>query len=329
MTKVSSCLGMMDEKILNFFKKSKDGYVSGEDLSEAFGISRTAVWKHIERLREEGYEIVASPHLGYKLVSVPDRLTEIELKWQLKTKVIGKKIYSYKETGSTNDAAHSLAASGETEGAVVIAEYQTRGRGRLGRKWVSPRARGAYFSIILRPDILPRDLSLITLVSSLSIAKTIREVVGLPALIKWPNDILVNQRKVCGILTELNGEADKINFVIVGIGININTKKELLPGNATSLSIEKGREISRLEFMKNILRGFDKYYKIFNSGRIDAIIKEYKKLSAILDRQVQINYHNQSVSGHAVDVDKEGALILRMDSGFCERVLAGDVMILR
>ena len=320
---------MLDDKILSFFKKRESGYVSGEELSSAFSISRTAIWKHIEKLRDEGYEIVASPHLGYRLISVPDRLTAIELKWQLKTEVIGRNIYSYKEIGSTNDAASSLAVSGEKEGSVVIAEYQTKGRGRLGRKWVSPKAKGAYFSVILRPDILPREVSVITLVSSLIVAKTIRETVDLPAFIKWPNDILINNHKVCGILTELNAEIDKVNFVIVGMGVNINTKKELLPETGTSLSAEKGEEISRLEFVKALLRNLDKYYKIFNKGRIEAIIKEYKKLSAVLDRQVQINYHNRFISGHAADVDKEGALILRMDSGFCERVLAGDVTMLR
>lgn len=320
---------MFDDKILNFFKKYKDGYVSGEDLSDALGISRTAVWKHIEKLREEGYDIAASPHLGYRLVSVPDRLTEVEIKWQLKTEIIGRRVYYYKETGSTNDVANKLAASGEPEGAIVIAEYQTKGRGRLGRKWISPRGKGCYLSIILRPDILPKEVSRITLLASLSVAKTIRETVNLPALIKWPNDIMINNRKTSGILIEMNGEIDKVNFVIVGIGININTKEELLPEGATSLMEEKKEEVPRLEFVRALLRNFEKYYKIFNKGKIGGILKEYKQLSAILDREVEVNYHNRVISGSAIDVDNEGALILRLDSGFQERVLAGDVVMLR
>ncbi len=320
---------MIDHKILGFFKKRKDNHVSGEELSEALGISRTAVWKHIERLREEGYDIAASPHLGYKLVSAPDRLTEIELGWQLKTEVVGRKIISYKEINSTNDAAYHLATSEEAEGTVVIAEYQTKGRGRLGRKWISPKSKGAYFSVILRPDILPTELSVITLFSSLAVAKTIRETVGLSAFIKWPNDILIKGQKTCGVLTELNGEMDKINFVIAGIGININTSKELLPEGATSLSEEKGAGIPRLEFVRALFRSLDKYYRMFKKGRIESILKEYKKLSSVLDRRVQIDYHNSLVSGVATDVDREGALILRLDSGFNERVLAGDVKILR
>jgi len=320
---------MLDERILDFLRKWDGRHVSGEELSELLGISRTAVWKHIEGLRDEGYDIAASPHLGYKLISAPDRLTGIELKWRLNTEMIGKVIYSYKEIGSTNEAAYDLAVSGEQEGSVVVAEYQTRGRGRLGRKWVSPRGSGAYFSIILRPDILPKEVSSITLFSSLAVAKTIREKTGLAALIKWPNDVLINGGKVCGILTEMNAELDKINFVVLGVGININTKKEVLPEGASSLMAEKGEGISRLEFVRALLLSIDKYYKIFNSGRIADIIEEYKRLSAVLDRRVRINYHNRLISGHVLDVDTEGALILRMDSGLNERILAGDVTILR
>ena len=320
---------MIDGKILDFFKRSKNGYVSGEELSEVCGVSRTAVWKHVEKLREEGYDIAAAPHLGYKLISAPDRLTKIELESQLNTRRIGKKVYSYKEIDSTNDAASRMASEGEPEGNVVISEYQTKGRGRLGRKWVSPKGKGAYFSIILRPDILPREVSFITLLSSLSVAKTVREAINLPAFIKWPNDILVNGRKVCGILTELNGEQDKVNFVVVGMGININTKKELLPEGASSLALEKGDVLNRLDFVKTLFQNIEKYYEAFNKGKLREIITEYKMLSAVLDTEVQINYHNKLISGHVVDVDEEGALILRMDSGFNERILAGDVTILR
>jgi BirA family biotin operon repressor/biotin-[acetyl-CoA-carboxylase] ligase len=222
-----------------------------------------------------------------------------------------------------------MASAGEPEGTVVIAEYQTKGRGRLGRKWISPRGKGAYFSIILRPDILPREISVITLFSSLAVAKTIREAVALPAFIKWPNDVLINGKKVCGILTEMNAEIDKINFVITGIGMNINTKMELLPKGATSLAEEKGKELERLEVVRMVLRNLDKYYRIFNTGKIEDILGEYKKLSAVLDRYVEVNYHNRLLSGYAVDVDKEGALILRMESGLNQRILAGDVVMLR
>ena len=320
---------MLDDKILNFFKSRGDGYVSGEELSEEFGISRTAIWKHMEKFRDQGYEIAASPHLGYRLVCAPDRLTEVELKWQLNTDIIGKKIYSYNEISSTNDIAHKIAVSGEGEGALVLAEYQTEGRGRLGRKWLSPRSKGVYLSVILRPNILPREISIITLFSSLVVAKTIRKEVGLSALIKWPNDVMINNKKVCGILTELNGEADRVNFVIAGIGINVNTKKELLPEGASSLCEEKGKDIDRIGFTKSLLVNLDKYYKAFLAGEMGLILNEYKSLSAVLDRNIKINYHNRSIAGHAVDVDKDGALVVRLDNGFHERVLAGAVTMLR
>ncbi|MBU1913248.1 MAG: biotin--[acetyl-CoA-carboxylase] ligase [Candidatus Omnitrophica bacterium] len=320
---------MLDDKILNYFKKHEEVYVSGEELSCELGISRAAVWKHIENLRQEGYDIEAFPHLGYRLISIPDRLTEIELKWRLKTDIIARKIYSYKETSSTNDAAYKLAASGEKEGSVVIAESQTAGRGRMGRFWVSPKSKGAYFSIILRPDILPKEVSSITLFSALSVAKTIREMAGLATFIKWPNDVLINDKKICGILTEMNAETDKINFVIIGIGININTKEELLPKGATSIMEARGAEISRLELVKGIFKNLDKYYKLFNSDQIAEIIREYKEFSNFLGKRVQVTYHDTKLEGYAIDVDKEGALVLRMDSGLNERVLAGDVTMLR
>ncbi|MFH1479593.1 MAG: biotin--[acetyl-CoA-carboxylase] ligase [Candidatus Omnitrophota bacterium] len=319
----------MDTKIINFFKKNSGSYISGEEISNALGVSRTTIWKHIEKLRAEGYEITASPHLGYRLESFPDRLTELELGFDLGTDIVGKKIYSYKEISSTNDTAYSLALSGEKNGSIVIAEYQSKGRGRLGRKWISPRGKGAYFSVILRPDILPREISLITLISSLAIAKSIREYVNLPALIKWPNDILINNSKICGILTEMNGETDKINFVIIGIGININTKKDLLPEGASSILEEKGNSVSRVELLRVILRNLDRYYKMFSEGKREVILNEYKVLSGVLDKRVKVSYHDQVIQGHAVDIDNEGALIIRLDSGFNERVLAGDVSMLR
>ena len=320
---------MLDEKILNYFKKHEEGYVSGEELSKELDISRAALWKHIENLRSEGYEIEAFPHLGYRLISIPDRLTEIELKYQLKTEIIGRKIYSYEQTASTNDIACVLAMHGEKQGSIVIAESQTAGRGRMSRKWISPKSKGAYFSVILRPDILPREVSSITLFSALSVAKTVREMTDLNAFIKWPNDVLINNQKICGILTEMNAETDKINFVIIGIGININTSKDALPKGATSILEESGKEVSRLDMARSIFRNLDKYYRLFKAGRIGEIIREYKELSNFLGTRVQVSYHDAKIEGYAVDVDRDGALILRMDSGLNERVLAGDVTMLR
>jgi len=320
---------MLEDKILNYFKQNENGYVSGEEMSRELGISRAAVWKHIENLREEGYGIEAFPHLGYKLISIPDRLTEAELGWRLRTDIIARKIYSYRETASTNDVACDLAMAGEKEGAVVIAESQTAGRGRMGRKWSSPRSKGAYFSVILRPDILPKEVSCITLFSALSVAKTVREMLNLPAFIKWPNDVLIDNQKICGVLTEMNAETDKINFVIIGMGININTKKEALPKGATSIMEAFGKELSRVEIVRAVFKNLDKYYKFFNGGHMAEIIKEYKEFSNFLGTRVQVTHHDIKIEGYAADVDRDGALIIRMDSGLNERILAGDVTMLR
>ena len=227
-----------DDKILELFKKSKDAYLSGEDISQTLGISRQALWKHIEKLREMGYVVDAVPHLGYKLREIPDKILVPEIKWHLNTKKIGREIYFYETVGSTNDRAYELAEDGAKEGTLVITDEQTKGKGRLGRNWISPPESGIYLSCILRPDILPNEVPKITLVAAVSAVKAIRKFSGLDALIKWPNDILISDRKTGGILTELKGEIDRVSFLILGVGMNVNTPKGLLPASATSIKEE-------------------------------------------------------------------------------------------
>ncbi|MFH1995691.1 MAG: biotin--[acetyl-CoA-carboxylase] ligase, partial [Candidatus Omnitrophota bacterium] len=204
---------MIDEKILSALKEKTAEFTSGESLSELVGISRTAVWKHIEKLREAGYEIEASPHLGYRLISVPDKLIPEEVRWGLGTEVLGKEVISYEKVDSTNEIAYSLAERGLREGAIVFAEEQRKGKGRLGRSWISPPKGGIYFSCVLRPEMSPDRVSQITLAASVSVARAVRELTGLQALIRWPNDILVNDRKICGILTEMKAEQDTVRFL--------------------------------------------------------------------------------------------------------------------
>ncbi len=320
---------MIEEKILEYFKTCQDGYVSGEELSRNLGVSRTAIWKHIERLRDSGYDILALPHLGYKLISTPDRLTEIELKLGLGTKFIGQTMYSYDEIGSTNDIAIKLAEAGAKEGVVVIADSQIKGRGRLGRNWASPKGKGIYLSLILRPELTPGEIPKITLMAAVSVAKAVRDSSGLFALIKWPNDILINGKKISGILTEMSGETDKVHFVIIGIGINVNSKKDKLPEGASSILEELGRNISRAELAKGLLKELEKNYLIFKEGKADFIIEKCREFSGILGKRVQASFKETVIEGCAVDIDTEGALIIRLDSGFNERVLAGDVVLIR
>lgn len=319
----------MDEKILSIFRSNRDNYISGEELSKILGISRAAIWKHIEKLRNEGYDISASPHLGYRLISVPDKLLPFELKWDLNTEVIGKKIYSYEMATSTNTIAYRLAVDGAEEGAVISAEGQTKGKGRMGRSWFSPKGVSIYLSIILKPKIYPFEAPKITLVAALSVAEAINRATSLSSLIKWPNDILIQDKKVCGILTEMDAEVDRINFLILGIGINVNVNKEILPEGATSIMEELGREFSRLELTKEVLRELDSNYLTFKRDGFAPVIKEWQKLSYLSGRRVKVVCQDRKIEGYIVSIDELGALVLRLDNGFLERILAGDVVMVR
>ena len=319
----------MDDKILNIFRSSNGEFISGEEIIENLKITRAAVWKHIEQLRKEGYEITGEPHVGYRLTGTPDKLLPEEILHGLGTKIIGKKIYSYEMTDSTMDVAHKLARSGSPDGTVVFSESQTKGRGRMGRHWVSPKGKGIYFSPILRPDVAPAEASKITLMSAVAVALAIRKVTHLGALIKWPNDIMINDRKACGILTEMSAEVNTVNYIVLGIGINVNTAKVDLPKEATSLKAEAGENVSRVELTQELLRELERQYLIFKEKGFKRIIEEWKNLSHTLGEEVKIACHNRKIEGTAVDLDASGALVVRTDNGFTEHVTAGDVVMVR
>lgn len=322
----------MDEKILALIRDRAD-YFSGEEISKALSISRAAIWKHIEKLRGEGYDIIAAPHLGYKLVSCPDRLIPEEISWKLNTKVFGKKIYSYKNTDSTNTIAYKLAEDGEKEGAAVFAQEQSLGRGRFRRRWSSPEG-GVYMSLILRPKLEPVNMARVTLSAAVAIAEAIIALTGLPVRIKWPNDILINGLKVSGILTEMKAEQDEIDFVILGIGVNVNSAKvgannySPLPAGATSLKEASGHEISKVELAKKILEYCEAYYFRMEDNFAD-IIDEWRKLSYTLGTRIKVHSHGQELEGQALDVDDNGGLIVRLDTGFNKHILSGDVELVR
>ena len=320
---------MIDEKILGVLKDEKGSHISGEELSRLAGVSRAAIWKHIEKLREDGYEIEASPHLGYRLVSVPDNLIPNEIKWGLKTKLLGREIISYKKIDSTNRAAYDLASKGVKEGSIVLAEEQTKGRGRLGRAWASPPEGGIYLSCILRPRISPSEIPKLTLTASVSVARAIREVSGLEAVIKWPNDVLIDSKKVCGILLEMKAEQDRLDFVIVGIGINVNTPGRLIPKGGTSVKEESGEEVSRIALTRKVLEDLEEEYLLLSKGGFPKIVEEWKELSHMLGSRVRVVLSNREFEGQAIDVDKDGTLLVRTDNGFIEKVFSGDVMMVR
>jgi len=256
-------------------------------------------------------------------------LTSEELSRQLNTKIVGDKILSYAVVDSTNTVALSLAEQGAAEGTAVFSEAQKQGKGRLGRKWSSPKHTGIYLSLILRPDIAVRKAALITLLAAASCAEAIRKVTGLRALIRGPNDILVNHKKVSGILTEMQAEGAKVKFIILGIGINVNTPLNKLPSVASSLKVEAQNEFSRLELAQELLRKLDQHYAAFQDQGGVEIIRLWRNLSAFCGKRVKASFADKTIEGLAQGIDKQGALIVRLDNGFKQHVMAGDVVKVR
>ena len=274
--------------------------------------------------------IKSSTNLGYSLVSSPDTLSPAEIKAGLKTKVIGKNIQYFKETESTNIIAREMAGSVQ-EGTVVIAESQTGGRGRLGRKWISPQG-GVWFSVILKPKLQPLHAPTITLLAGVAVAKVIRSY-GLTAKIKWPNDVLINGKKTCGILTEIGAEMDSINYIILGIGIDANVDTETFPDDvrdlSTSLKKELGHGINRVEFVQKLFSELEALYLKFQKEGFSPILDEWRNMSATIGEWVKITTQTKTIYGEAIGVDSEGALILETGEGKLEKIVAGNCEHLR
>jgi BirA family biotin operon repressor/biotin-[acetyl-CoA-carboxylase] ligase len=322
----------IDALILKALRAAGDGSVPGADLSHELGVSRAAVWSHIEDLRALGYDISASPHLGYRLLSAPDLLHADDLISRLDgTKVIGRDIRVFQETTSTNDVVEKLARDGVPEGSVVFAESQTKGRGRLARKWHSPAHRGLLFSVLLRPRLRPQEATQLTVASATALRRAIQAQTGLPAEIKWPNDILIRGRKVAGILTELSAELDCVKYVILGIGVNVNSNPGDFPLElrklATSLKIETGRTVARADLAVTILRELDQDYARLASGRFAAVADEWEAHGTTLGREILIRTGERYIRGRAESLDEDGALLLRTEHGHLERIVGGDVSV--
>jgi len=314
----------MQEKILDFLKR-KQHYISGDQIASRLGITRQALWKHIQELKNMGYDIVAVPHLGYQLKSVPDRLFAFEVSHNLNTEFVGRKIYYFDGLTSTMNVAMELGLKGAPEGTLVLAESQTRGKGRLGRSWFSPKYKGIYLSLILKPKILPAQASILTLLSAVSICEAIKEITGLDSQIKWPNDIILHNKKLGGILTELNAEMDEINFVSIGIGLNVNNDKKTLVSGATALKEQKKESINRISLLQEILRKIEANYLLLQKKGALPVIEEWRQHSITLGRRVKVYCHKEHIEGEAFDIDIDGGLLVRKDSGIIEKVMAGDV----
>jgi BirA family biotin operon repressor/biotin-[acetyl-CoA-carboxylase] ligase len=315
------------EELLTLLKK-EEKYVSGARLGEILGISRAGVWKWIKELKARGYRIESKPKKGYLFLDFPENLDLYGIKEGLKTKVLGKRLYLLQEVDSTNTWAIKEALKGAEEGEVFLAEAQTQGKGRMGRKWFSPKGKNIYLSLILKPQMPPQRVPLLSLGASLALAYVL-EKLGLEPELKWPNDVLLRGKKVCGILSEAYAEADKVNFVVLGIGLNVNAKKEDFPeelrDSATSLLIETGKEFSRNHLVKEILQELEGVYFLLkeNPGEVLSKWCSYAKVEG---KMVEVESFGELIEGVAEGIDEEGALLVKTERGI-KRVVAGDVKV--
>jgi BirA family biotin operon repressor/biotin-[acetyl-CoA-carboxylase] ligase len=318
------------EKILEFLRRNKD-YLSGEDISRHLDISRQALWQHINDLRGEGYDIVAVPHLGYRMESLPDRLFPFEVEDGLATKFIGRRIYYLDRCTSTMDIAIQLAGDNPAEGTLVISESQTKGKGRLGRHWVSPKYKGIYLTLILKPKVSPGESAVLTLLAAVSVCEALKVSSAITASIKWPNDILINNKKFGGILTEIEAELDRVHFVFIGIGLNVNNEAQELLRGAVSLrsASHSQQKFNRAEILREILRKIEENYIIFQKKGSPAILDKWKALNITLGKRVKISCGKEHTEGVAVGIDIDGGLLVRADSGKVRKFMSGDVTHLR
>jgi BirA family biotin operon repressor/biotin-[acetyl-CoA-carboxylase] ligase len=319
------------ERILQILKAHPEEYVSGERLAEAAGITRAAIWKQINQLREFGYLIESAPRRGYKLLDLPHTLHPYELKAGLTTKVFGQTIDYQEVVDSTNLRAKLLANQGAPEGTVVLAEQQTKGRGRLGRMWSAQPGIGLWFSLILRPQVGTAELAVITILTAVTLARAIEQATDVQVQVKWPNDLLYHGAKLVGILAELNGEMDRVKYLVIGIGINVNHLPEDFPpelaGRATSLRQIKQTVVDRKAVLQCFLAEFEQQYALLGTGQLTGIIDYAREHSATLGRQVTVNQgFGRTVSGKAVDLDQDGSLWLETAVGNRVRVFSGEII---
>lgn len=326
----------MKTEILKLLRET-DGYVSGQQISERTGVSRTAVWKAIRRLQEEGYQVEAVRNRGYRIVDSPDVMTREELESFMKTRWAGRNIVCYEVTDSTNLRIRQLGDGGAPHGTLAVADRQTAGRGRRGRVWESPAGSSIYMSILLRPEIPPDRASMLTLVMACSVAEGItdcleREIAGeLPRVqIKWPNDIIINGKKLVGILTEMSSQIDYINYVAVGVGINVNLTEfpPQISRTATSLQLECGHAVKRAPVIASVMEHLEEDYEIFlRTQDLSGLMETYSSMLVNRGRDVLITGARETYRGYAEGITRTGELIVRREDGTAENICAGEVSV--
>ena len=319
----------MKTEILTILRES-EGYVSGQQLCEQMHVSRTAVWKVIEQLKKEGYTIEAVRNKGYRLTGSPDVMSSAEIESLLETAWAGRDVLYLDETDSTNVQAKKLGEAEGKHGTLIVSDRQTAGKGRRGRGWDSPSGASIYMSILLRPDILPDKAPMLTLVMALAVVRAVREITGEEAGIKWPNDIVLNKKKICGILTEMSAEIDYINHVVIGVGINVNTEDfpEEIKKTATSLFIETGKKWKRSEFIAAAMKYFEEYYEIFLKTQNLKMLQEiYNGFLVNKDAQVRVLEPGNEFDGCALGINETGELLVRKSDGEITKIYAGEVSV--
>lgn len=326
----------MKEEILRMLREAGEDFVSGQSLCDRFGVSRQAVWKRMTQLKEMGYEIESVSNRGYRLKNTPDRLLAEDIESRLSSECFCKAVKCYDQIDSTNIKAKQLAELGEPEGTLVVAEEQTAGKGRRGRSWESEMGAGIWMSLILRPRLKPVQATGITLVAALAVVKGIETVCAVSPMIKWPNDVLLKNKKICGILTEMSSEMDYIHYAVTGIGINANHKafSEELSDRATSLYLETGQKVDRQAVIVSIMDAFTEYYAAYReTGDFSLLQEEYDRRLVNRDKEVQIFYGmveeadpSQIQKGIARGIDPSGALLVETSQGMCS-VVSGEVSV--
>jgi BirA family biotin operon repressor/biotin-[acetyl-CoA-carboxylase] ligase len=313
--------------------RSDGGIISGERLSRELGVSRTAIWKQVAALRKKGYRIEAVPSQGYRLLAEPDSLDACSLRLELDNELLmGCRMEYHAETGSTNADAFLIAEEGAVEGTVVLADRQLAGKGRLGRRWESPVGVNVYCSVVLRPKLPPYEAPQLTFLSAVAVARTILATTGLQPAIKWPNDLLINGRKVAGLLNEMNAETDQVGFVILGIGVNLNMRQDQFPADlrypATSLLLETGSSVSRQTFIVRLLRELDQEYCRFCMSGFGPVREEWSRYCNAFGREVSVELGTNRLQGPFAGIDHDGALLVQLSDGRLERIVSGDVTVL-
>ena len=319
----------MKAEVLKMLRES-DGYVSGQQICERFGVSRTAVWKVIRRLQEEGYQVEAVRNRGYRIVDSPDVMTKEELESLMKTRWAGKNIVYYTETDSTNLRIKQLGDEGAPEGTLAVADHQSAGRGRRGRSWDSPAGSSIYMSVLLRPKIAPDRAPMLTLVMACSVAEGIMDCEDVKVQIKWPNDIIINGKKLVGILTEMSTQIDYINHVTVGVGINVNMTgfPEELRATATSLRIETGHVVKRAPLIAAVMERLETNYEVFmKTEDMSGLMEKYSSLLVNREKEVMVLGAREQYRAYALGINNTGELIVRRDDGTEEAVYAGEVSV--